>query len=152
MNATSDYPGQPSGRSRFYGTVIFAAVFLCTIALTQAADPTFTVTDLGTLGGNSSTANSVGGHGVNAAGMIVGSSTTADNSEHAFLYVADKMYDLNALCDLSQSGFKVLSVARVISDSCVIIGDGITTNGDKHAFKLTPMTVAGGQWNYQCCQ
>ena len=123
----------------------------CTL-VTLDAEPNFTVTDLGTLGGNTSTANSVGGNGANAEGMIVGSSTTADNSEHAFLFVEDKMYDLNNLCDLSQTNFKVLTVARTISDSLVIIGDGITKNGDKHAFKLTPQSVAGGQWHYQCCQ
>src|SRR5436853_3236993 len=130
-----------------------SATFVFLIGFTLAkGQPNFVVTDLGTLGGNTSTANSVAGNGANAAGMIVGSSTTSDNSEHAFLFVEDKMYDLNNLCDLSQSDFKVLTVARTISDSCVIIGDGITNNGDKHAFRLTPMTVAGGQWNYQCCQ
>src|SRR5438874_4505050 len=133
--------------------VSFAAVCVFLIGLIQAqGELTFTVTDLGTLGGNTTTANNVTGHGQNAVGMIVGSSTTTDNSEHAFLYVRDKMYDLNTLCDLSQSEFKVLTVARTISDSCVIIGDGITKNGDKHAFKMTPVGVAGGQWNYQCCQ
>jgi len=121
------------------------AICVCLIGFTQAqGELTYTVTDLGTLGGNTTTANNVTGHGQNAAGMIVGSSTTSDNSEHAFLYVRDKMYDLNTLCDLSQGEFKVLTVARTISDSCVIIGDGITTNGDKHAFKLTPVEVAGG--------
>ena len=127
------------------------AVLICSLVRVTAA-PSFTVTDLGTLGGNSSSANSVAGNGANAEGMIVGSSTTSDNSEHAFLFVEDKMYDLNTLCDLSQTDFKVLTVARTISDSLVIIGDGITNNGDKHAFKLTPQSVAGGQWRYQCCQ
>jgi probable HAF family extracellular repeat protein len=131
----------------------FAASFVFLVGFTLAkGQPNFTVTDLGTLGGNTSTANSVAGNGTNAAGMIVGSSTTADNSEHAFLFVEDKMYDLNNLCDLSQTNFKVLTVARTISDSMVIIGDGITKNGDKHAFKLMPQSVAGGQWHYQCCQ
>lgn len=131
--------------------LVAIAVFL--FGLTPArGELSYSVTDLGTLGGNASTANSVAGHGMNAAGMIVGSSTTSDNSEHAFLYANDQMFDLNTLCDLSQSDFKVLTVARTISDSCIIIGDGITTNGDKHAFMLTPLTVAGGQWYYQCCQ
>jgi len=86
--------------------VSLAAVFaLACSVLRLSAEPSFTVTDLGTLGGNTSTANSVAGNGANAAGMIVGSSTTADNSEHAFLFVEDKMYDLNNLCDLSQERF-----------------------------------------------
>src|SRR5438445_11473982 len=116
----------------------FAVVAVLVCALLRASgEPTFIVTDLGTLGGNTSTANSVAGNGTNAAGMIVGSSTTADNSQHAFLFVEDKMYDLNTLCDLSQTDYKVLTRARPIGDSCVIIGYGITMNGDKHAMKLT---------------
>ncbi len=132
--------------------VSFAVVVLACTLGRVSAELSYTVTDLGTLGGNTSTANSVAGHGMNAAGMIVGSSTTADNSEHAFLYAGNQMFDLNTLCDLSQSDFKVLTIARTISDSCVIIGDGITNSGDKHAFMLTPLAVAGGQWTYQCCQ
>src|SRR5207302_9693677 len=82
--------------------ISFAVVAVLACALVRVSgEPSFTVTDLGTLGGNTSTANSVAGNGANAAGMIVGSSTIADNSEHAFLFVEDKMYDLNTLCDLS---------------------------------------------------
>src|SRR5205809_4250019 len=136
MNAISE---RRCRRFTKYETV-FAALFLSVVAVSSLrAEPTFTVTDLGTLGGNTTTATSVVGHGMNAAGMIVGSSTTADNSEHAFLYVGDKMYALNTLCDLGQTDFKVLTIARTISDSCVIIGDGVTKNGDKHAFKLSPV-------------
>jgi probable HAF family extracellular repeat protein len=116
------------------------------------AQVAYTVTDLGTLGGSASTAFGVGGQGPNAAGMIVGSSATSDNSEHAFLFVNGQMFDLNTLCDLSQGDFKVLTVAKAINDSCVIIGEGITTNGDKHAFMLTPLSVQGGQWSYRCCE
>src|SRR5438067_11970096 len=152
MNAASEHRCRLFNPSVTHCKAAFAAVLLSVVAFNMArAEITFTVTDLGTLGGNTTTATSVVGHGMNAAGMIVGSSMTADNSEHAFRYV-DTMYDLHLLCDLSQSGFKVLTVARTISDSCVIIGDGLTTNGDKHAFKMTPVGVAGGQWNYQCCQ
>ena len=100
-----------------------AGLLACSLVRVNA-QLSYSVTDLGTLGGNTSTANSVAGHGMRAAGMIVGSSTTADNSEHAFLYVGDKMFDLNTLCDLTRSDFKALTVARTISDSCVIIGDG----------------------------
>jgi hypothetical protein len=40
------------------------------------------------------------------------------------------MYDLNTLCDLSLTDFKVLTVAKSISDSCLIIGDGVTNSGE----------------------
>src|SRR5476651_527313 len=130
-----------------------AAIFLLAIAFTRAdAQLSYSVTDLGTLGGNASAANGIAGQGTNASGMIVGSSRTADNSLHAFLYVNGQMFDLNTLCDLSQSDFRVLTVAKAINDSCVIIGEGITTNGESHAFLMTPLSVAGGQWSYACCQ
>ncbi|HEX7517525.1 MAG TPA: hypothetical protein VF345_09585, partial [Chthoniobacterales bacterium] len=128
-------------------TLAFFAGFTC-----AEAQLSYSVADLGTLGGNMSSANGVAGPGHNAAGMIVGSSTMTDGSEHAFLYVGGQMYDLNTLCDLSVTDFKVLTVAKTISDSCLIIGEGITNNGDKHAFLMTPTPVDGGQWSYACCK
>ncbi len=135
----------------------FAAIFLLLLAFSRAQAQTvvsesYDVVDLGTLGGATSTANGITAQGTNAAGMIVGSSTTNDNSEHAFLYANGQMFDLNTLCDLSKSDFRVLTVAKTINDSCLIVGEGITTNGAKHAFLLTPIPVAGGQWSYVCCQ
>jgi len=130
------------------------AVLVSVIAFTHAkAQLSYSVIDLGTLGGNTSSAHGVAGRGgANAAGMIVGTSAASDGSDHAFLHTNGKMFDLNTLCDLSTSDFKVLTVAKTINDSCVIIGEGITTNGDKHAFLLTPLPVDGGQWSYNCCQ
>jgi len=116
------------------------------------AQLSYTVSDLGTLGGTTSSASTAGQQNFNAAGMIVGSSTTSDNAEHAFLYTNGEMFDLNTLCDLSTSNFKVLTVAKAINDDCVIVGDGVTLNGEKHAFLLTPALVDGGRWSYRCCQ
>ena len=133
--------------------VSFAALFFLLFAFTRAeAQLSYTLTDLGTLGGTTSTANGVSGPGHNVHGMIVGSSTLSDGTEHAFLHVSGQMYDLNTLCNLSTSNFKVLTVAKSISDSCLIIGDGETLNGEKHAFLMTPTEVDGGQWSYVCCQ
>ncbi len=133
--------------------ILFAGVLLLGCGVVPSyAQLSYSVADLGTLGGNTSTAAAIGGQGMNAAGMIVGSSTTKDNSEHAFLFANGQMFDLNSLCDLSQSDFKVLSTARAINDSCIIIGDGITNNGDKHAFMLTPLSTDGGRWSYRCCE
>lgn len=131
-----------------------AAIFFLLLGFSRAdAQLSYSVTDLGTLGGNASTANGVASRGgSNAFGMIVGSSTMSDNSPHAFLYTENQMFDLNTLCDLSKSDFKVLTSATSISDSCLIIGEGLTNNGDKHAFLLTPLSVEGGQWSYNCCQ
>lgn len=133
-------------------TIVLFFLCSCVVAHLQA-QLSYTVTDLGTLGGATSTASGPSGQqGFNAAGMIVGSSTAADNSEHAFLYTDDQMFDLNQLCDLSTRDFKVLTVAKTIDDCCLIVGEGITTNGDKHAFLLTPTSVDGGRWCYSCCQ
>ena len=136
-------------RTRLASAIAFAMTCFLGSAFAQLS---FTVTDLGTLGGNTSTAAGIAGQGTNAAGMVVGSSTTSDNSEHAFLFANGQMLDLNNLCDLSQSDFKVLTAARAINDSCVIIGDGLTSNGDKHAFMLTPVAMDGGRWFYRCCE
>lgn len=113
----------------------------------------YTISDLGTLGGNSSSASGLNGQAAaNAAGMIVGTSNASDNSDHAFLWLDGRIYDLNSLCDLTGSGFKVLTSAKSINDSGVIIGEGITATNQKHAFIMTPTKVDGGQWRYACCQ
>src|SRR5712671_2953173 len=162
MNANSSYSARRLSLSVYNTKAKVAALFLSVIAFShvqaQSAPPTqgplsYTVTDLGTLGGSTSTASAVGGQGrFNLAGMFVGSSTTTDNSEHAFLYTGGQMYDLNLLCDLSTSNFKVLTVAQTIDDCLEIVGEGVTLNGDKHAFLMTPTPVDGGRWCYSCCQ
>lgn len=104
------------------------------------------VTAAGTLGGNQSSAL-----GYNTPGHAVGFSTIADGSVHAFLYTDAKMFDLNSLCDLATSNFQVLTAAKAINDSMVIVGEGITAAGEKHAFMLTPLAVDGGRWSYLWC-
>src|ERR1700730_1225389 len=162
MSATLDHPGRPltllAGNSR----AIFAAFFVSIAFFSQAqAQPqaqaqaplSYTVTDLGTLGGGTSSASGTAGQQAqNTAGMIVGTSAASDGSDHAFLYTKAQMFDLNNLCDLSTSDFKVLTAAKTINDCCLIVGEGITVNGDKHAFLLTPTPVDGGSWCYVCCQ
>jgi probable HAF family extracellular repeat protein len=55
-----------------------------------AANPRYTVTDLGTLGGSYSEA-----FAINGSGSVVGDSSTADGSGHAFLYSGGVLLDLN---------------------------------------------------------
>src|SRR5947208_8531107 len=66
----------------------FCIVFFVASA---AAAQTYSITDLGTLGGPTSEANDIG-----SLGQIVGVSKTADGSYHAFLYSGRALHDLGA--------------------------------------------------------
>ena len=139
-------------RAAGFRWIIASVFFLFALASTGRAQVSFDLTDLGTLGGNSSSAASMGGqHGRNAAGMIVGTSKAADNSSRAFLYSNGQMSDLNSLCDLTKTNFAVLTAATSIDDDGAIIGEGTLTDGKAHAFLLTPVLVDGGRWSYSCC-
>src|SRR6202012_1536860 len=95
----------------------------------EQSPPTFTIVDLGTLGGNSSMATAIAARGGSRfAGMIVGTSTPADNTSHAFLFSNGQMLDLNTLCDLSSSDFAVLTAATSIDNAGCIVGEGVTLN------------------------
>lgn len=63
--------------SRSVGASAISFFFKGAVVLAQQ----YTVTDLGTLGGNSSTATAI-----NETGQIVGVSATAQGREHAFLW------------------------------------------------------------------
>jgi probable HAF family extracellular repeat protein len=92
-----------------------------TLEVTGAA--TYTIKDLGTLGGHSSQA-----WGINKVGAIVGSSTLASGAGHAFLYKAGVMRDLGALGG-GQSG------ATAINDSGVVVGSSRVLSGATRAVR-----------------
>jgi len=95
----------------------------------------YTVTDLGTLGGTDSSAS-----GVNDYGQVVGSyQSLSGGPQYGFLYAGGVRYDLNTLVDLSDSNFSHLSDATAISSNGYIVGIGTTTGGSTHAFLLTPI-------------
>lgn len=84
----------------------------------------YNVTDLGTLGGSVSLA-----YGVNASGQVVGGSTAADGSPHAFLYTAGTMQDLGVL-----PGGGTSAAGRSINDSGQVVGVATLANGQVRGF------------------
>jgi probable HAF family extracellular repeat protein len=88
-------------------------------AAAQQPAPSYSVTDLGTLGGRSSEAL-----GLNSFGDVVGASTTSDGASHAFLYRGGTLVDLGTLPGGTTSR------ARAINDRGDIVGDsGINAYG-----------------------
>ena len=76
------------GRIRFSFTFVVSFPLLLVsgsgpVASATAQAPTYTIIDLGTLGGGNSFA-----HGINAQGQVVGYSTTGAGDTHAFLWEA----------------------------------------------------------------
>ena len=86
-------------------------VFIASAGGIASAQPTYHVTDLGTLGGTSSYVG-----GMNNSCQVVGWSNTAGGSVHAFLYSNGVMTDLGTLGG-STSG------ANAINDAGLIVGD-----------------------------
>ncbi|HEY3102721.1 MAG TPA: DUF3466 family protein, partial [Pyrinomonadaceae bacterium] len=99
--------------------------------------------DLGTLSGTNSYA-----YDINASRYVVGTSEVTAGGTHAFIWHDDdgdnvndlgEMKDLNTLVPtLSTDGWSTLQEARAINDGGQIVGWGTKTNGETHAFLLTP--------------
>jgi probable HAF family extracellular repeat protein len=95
-----------------------------------AATTSYTITDIGTLGGNSADARAI-----NNAGQIVGASETASGDTHAFLWTATGgMSDLGTLGGTFSQAFGINNLGHVIGWSEV-------PSGERRPFLWTP---AGG--------
>jgi probable HAF family extracellular repeat protein len=100
-------------------------------ALEDRCMPSYSVIDLGTLGGTISHADDV-----NASGQVVGWSARSSGIEHAFLWQNGIMTDLGTL-DGSYS------TANGINDVGQIVGSAGTADGTAHPFLLTPEDTDG---------
>jgi probable HAF family extracellular repeat protein len=98
-------------------------------ALEDRSVPSYSITDLGTLGGSVSQANDV-----NAYGQVVGSSDLANGNRHAFFWQNGVMTDLGDLGGNDSNAFAINDVGQVVGESYLIPG---FTN-PRHAFLVTP--------------
>jgi probable HAF family extracellular repeat protein len=95
---------------------------------------------------------SLGGHdtqpvAVNASGQVVGYSSTAGGTTHAFSWT-----QVGGMVDLGTLGGVSGSVGRGINDLGQVVGDASTASGEWHAFLWTQaggmvdLGTLGGQW------
>ena len=106
--------------------LICVAVF---IATPLAAQPKYTIIDLGTLGGDSSF-----GYGLNSSGHVTGHSPPkAVSNTHAFYYDG-QMHDLGTLGSSGDARFGIFSAGNKINDSNQIVGTTLDAAGSGQAF------------------
>lgn len=113
-------------RSLRFSSIAITVVCLTLAFTSSTAGQTYTVTNIGTLGGNDSVALSI-----NDVGEVVGYSKTADGEVHAFRYFRDALFDLSTL------GGKE-SYAYVITNSGILLGDSKKSDGMLRPFIGTP--------------
>jgi probable HAF family extracellular repeat protein len=124
------YSYSPTGDGAYHG-------FRLTLG-TQNPDGSYrndgTTVDFGLVNGGDTCASAI-----NSSGQVVGESFDAIGTfatSHAFFYDGSTTVDLNSL--ISQSSGWTLTTALGINDSGQIVGGGIASDGQMHAFLLTP--------------
>jgi len=90
---------------------------LLAFAAALASAQTYTVTDLGTLGGNSTVAQAI-----NGTGQVTGSSNLSSSASHAFLYTGGKITDIGSLGGNSALGLGINAIGQVVGYSTLADG------------------------------
>jgi probable HAF family extracellular repeat protein len=106
------------------------------------AIPTYSITDLGTLGGTSSEA-----YGINNGGQVVGLAEIAGEYSRAFLYSGGPLIDLGTLGGSASSAYG-------INDGGQVVGWALNASGATCAclweagvpYGLNALIPAGGDW------
>ena len=115
------------------------AVSVCALAVLSSINSahavSYTIVDLGTLGGSYSS-----GYGINNSGQVVGESRTASGATVAFFYDGSRMLDLCLLSDCTSSGWSSFTAAYDINNNGDISGYG-SIGGQTHTFLLTNVSA-----------
>ena len=113
-----ELPCKLMSRGPYVGRILIVLALLCVAALQPAFGQGFTIKDLGTLpGGTTSFA-----FAINNRGQVVGEATTASGATHAFLFDDGVMVDLGTL----PGG--TFSTAAAINDRGQVVGTSSTAN------------------------
>jgi probable HAF family extracellular repeat protein len=115
------------------GSVTSQTVLLA-VTPAPAPQPVYSLTDLGSLGGGLSTAS-----GMNSQGQVVGASTVASGTYHAFLYTSGAMKDLSPSDYASD-----FSVAVAVNSAGTAVGTVYVGKNEDDRFQFAACTFAGG--------
>jgi probable HAF family extracellular repeat protein len=110
--------------------LLVALVELGTPANAQA--PRYSVTDLGALGGGTST-----GYAINTDGQVTGEAVTAGGVIHAFLYTKRGMRDLNSMIDPAVAAYVTLLSGKGINKGWIVANGVDSRTGKTHAHLLS---------------
>lgn len=165
MHGLGVYFGQTNRRSprvtmpSLHSRLLLCVLVLATAPLTRAQTYAYTITNLGNLGGSSSSSIAqpqAYATAINNSGQIVGSAYTPSRDEHAFLYQNGTLTDLTATYgntigaakDINNSG-TITGTLYNATGSYTISSGSVGTVGTLYVNALSPSgTLAGSDTNY----
>src|SRR5215472_8332509 len=120
-----------------WGSILLAGITLC-LLLRSLRQPSYQITNLGTLGGNNNYP-----YALNDKGQVVGCAQSADGSTHAFLWEQGHMTELAVPSGQS-------ACAWAINNRCQVVGTRWMATHQEHAClwqagKLQDLSTLGGR-------